>query len=202
MTIFHPDDVGFFDQLLKCGHRNRKLVIVGVMVDDDIQCRKQVGDVVVEFDGILHVQRLVIRHAKKNTVGPEVTLGEMIFPANSDSGDHKHGVVRRIVGFEKFSYVLDSGCIQVVERSDQRMRALPVVVCEQRPTVDDGGGIRLIIEAQTPLGRVFVGIRENEQRMLAVGYPATQPNADTTTAVARTGTVAGGVSLRPSNITA
>ena len=35
MTIFHPDDVGFFDQLLKCGHRNRKLVIVGIMVDDD-----------------------------------------------------------------------------------------------------------------------------------------------------------------------
>jgi quercetin dioxygenase-like cupin family protein len=24
-------------------------------------------------------------------VGPEVTLGEMVFPPNSDSGDHKHG---------------------------------------------------------------------------------------------------------------
>jgi quercetin dioxygenase-like cupin family protein len=27
----------------------------------------------------------------ENNVGSEVTLGEMIFPANSDSGDHKHG---------------------------------------------------------------------------------------------------------------
>jgi quercetin dioxygenase-like cupin family protein len=26
-----------------------------------------------------------------SNVGPEVTLGEIIFPANSDSGDHKHG---------------------------------------------------------------------------------------------------------------
>src|SRR5215212_10011622 len=27
----------------------------------------------------------------ERNVGPEVTLGEMVFPANSDSGDHKHG---------------------------------------------------------------------------------------------------------------
>ena len=27
----------------------------------------------------------------ESNVGPEVTLGEMVFPANSDSGDHKHG---------------------------------------------------------------------------------------------------------------
>lgn len=27
----------------------------------------------------------------ESNVGPEVTLGEIIFPANSDSGDHKHG---------------------------------------------------------------------------------------------------------------
>jgi quercetin dioxygenase-like cupin family protein len=27
----------------------------------------------------------------ESNVGAEVTLGEMIFPANSDSGDHKHG---------------------------------------------------------------------------------------------------------------
>jgi hypothetical protein len=27
----------------------------------------------------------------ENNVGGEVTLGEMVFPANSDSGDHKHG---------------------------------------------------------------------------------------------------------------
>jgi hypothetical protein len=61
---------GLFDQLLKRGHRNRKLVIVRVMIDDDVQPRKQVGDVMVKFDSVLHVQRLVIRHAKENTVGP------------------------------------------------------------------------------------------------------------------------------------
>jgi quercetin dioxygenase-like cupin family protein len=27
----------------------------------------------------------------ESNVGGEVTLGEMVFPANSDSGDHKHG---------------------------------------------------------------------------------------------------------------
>ena len=27
----------------------------------------------------------------ESNVGPEVTVGEIIFPANSDSGDHKHG---------------------------------------------------------------------------------------------------------------
>ena len=27
----------------------------------------------------------------ESNVGPEVTLGEIIFPPNSDSGDHKHG---------------------------------------------------------------------------------------------------------------
>jgi quercetin dioxygenase-like cupin family protein len=27
----------------------------------------------------------------EGNVGPEVTLGEMVFPANTDSGDHKHG---------------------------------------------------------------------------------------------------------------
>ena len=27
----------------------------------------------------------------ERNVGPDVTLGEMVFPANSDSGDHKHG---------------------------------------------------------------------------------------------------------------
>ena len=27
----------------------------------------------------------------ESNVGPEVTLGEMVFPPNSDSGDHKHG---------------------------------------------------------------------------------------------------------------
>jgi quercetin dioxygenase-like cupin family protein len=27
----------------------------------------------------------------ETNVGPEVTLGEMIFPANQDSGDHQHG---------------------------------------------------------------------------------------------------------------
>ena len=27
----------------------------------------------------------------ESNVGPEVTVGEMIFPANSDSGDHQHG---------------------------------------------------------------------------------------------------------------
>jgi quercetin dioxygenase-like cupin family protein len=29
----------------------------------------------------------------ENNVGPEVTVGEIIFPANSDSGDHKHGAL-------------------------------------------------------------------------------------------------------------
>jgi quercetin dioxygenase-like cupin family protein len=27
----------------------------------------------------------------ESNVGPEVTLGEIVFPPNSDSGDHKHG---------------------------------------------------------------------------------------------------------------
>ena len=27
----------------------------------------------------------------ESNVGPEVTLGEMVFPPNSDSGDHQHG---------------------------------------------------------------------------------------------------------------
>jgi quercetin dioxygenase-like cupin family protein len=27
----------------------------------------------------------------ESNVGPEVTVGEMIFPANQDSGDHQHG---------------------------------------------------------------------------------------------------------------
>jgi quercetin dioxygenase-like cupin family protein len=27
----------------------------------------------------------------ESNVGPDVTLGEMVFPPNSDSGDHKHG---------------------------------------------------------------------------------------------------------------
>ena len=29
----------------------------------------------------------------ENNVGGEVTLGEMVFPPNSDSGDHKHGAI-------------------------------------------------------------------------------------------------------------
>ena len=29
----------------------------------------------------------------ENNVGGEVTLGEMVFPANTDSGDHKHGAI-------------------------------------------------------------------------------------------------------------
>ncbi len=29
----------------------------------------------------------------ESNVGPEVTLGEMVFPANSDSGDHQHGAI-------------------------------------------------------------------------------------------------------------
>ena len=29
----------------------------------------------------------------ETNVGPEVTLGEIIFPPNSDSGDHKHGAI-------------------------------------------------------------------------------------------------------------
>ena len=29
----------------------------------------------------------------ERNVGGEVTLGEMVFPANSDSGDHKHGAL-------------------------------------------------------------------------------------------------------------
>ena len=33
-------------------------------------------------------QRLML---DESNVGAEVTLGEMIFPPNSDSGDHKHG---------------------------------------------------------------------------------------------------------------
>jgi quercetin dioxygenase-like cupin family protein len=29
----------------------------------------------------------------EGNVGPEVTLGEMIFPPNQDSGDHQHGAI-------------------------------------------------------------------------------------------------------------
>ena len=29
----------------------------------------------------------------ESNVGPDVTLGEMVFPANTDSGDHKHGAI-------------------------------------------------------------------------------------------------------------
>jgi len=29
----------------------------------------------------------------ESNVGPEVTLGEMIFPPNMDSGDHQHGAI-------------------------------------------------------------------------------------------------------------
>lgn len=29
----------------------------------------------------------------ETNVGPEVTLGEMVFPANTDSGDHQHGAI-------------------------------------------------------------------------------------------------------------
>jgi quercetin dioxygenase-like cupin family protein len=29
----------------------------------------------------------------EHNVGTEVTLGEMVFPPNSDSGDHKHGAI-------------------------------------------------------------------------------------------------------------
>jgi quercetin dioxygenase-like cupin family protein len=29
----------------------------------------------------------------ESNVGGEVTLGEMVFPPNSDSGDHKHGAI-------------------------------------------------------------------------------------------------------------
>lgn len=28
-----------------------------------------------------------------SNVGPEVTVGEMVFPANTDSGDHQHGAI-------------------------------------------------------------------------------------------------------------
>ena len=28
-----------------------------------------------------------------SSVGPEVTLGEMVFPPNQDSGDHQHGAI-------------------------------------------------------------------------------------------------------------
>jgi quercetin dioxygenase-like cupin family protein len=29
----------------------------------------------------------------ENNVGSEVTMGEMVFPANTDSGDHQHGAI-------------------------------------------------------------------------------------------------------------
>lgn len=29
----------------------------------------------------------------ESNVGPEVTLGEMVFPPNQDSGDHQHGAI-------------------------------------------------------------------------------------------------------------
>ena len=37
----------------------------------------------------------------ESNVGPEVTLGEIIFPPNSDSGDHKHGAKPGMAGYVK-----------------------------------------------------------------------------------------------------
>ena len=52
----------------------------------------------------------------ENNVGGEVTLGEMVFPANSDSGDHKHGAI------EMF-YVVSGELEHVVNGRSERLTA-------------------------------------------------------------------------------
>ena len=49
-------------------------------------------------------------------VGPEVSLGEMTFPPNSDSGHHKHGAI------EMF-YVISGELEHVVNGQSQRLTA-------------------------------------------------------------------------------
>ena len=51
----------------------------------------------------------------ENNVGSEVTLGEMIFPPNSDSGDHKHGAT------EMF-YVVSGELDHVVNGKSQMLK--------------------------------------------------------------------------------
>ena len=51
----------------------------------------------------------------EHNVGAEVTLGEMIFPPNSDSGDHKHGAI------EMF-YVVSGELDHVVNGKSQILR--------------------------------------------------------------------------------
>src|ERR1044072_9817728 len=65
------------------------------MIDDDIQCREQVGDIMVKLDGVLDVQRLVIRNAKKNTVGAEVLdevhlLDNFTWISAGDANEQRH----------------------------------------------------------------------------------------------------------------
>src|SRR5581483_1351607 len=78
VAVFHADDVGLFHQLGKRGDGNGELVIVRVVIDQDVQVGKEIGDVVIELDRVLHVQRLVIRNAQEHAVGAEI-LDEVHF---------------------------------------------------------------------------------------------------------------------------
>ena len=52
----------------------------------------------------------------ESNVGPEVTLGEIVFPPNSDSGDHKHGAT------EMF-YVVSGELDHIVNGKSQILKA-------------------------------------------------------------------------------
>ena len=47
-------------------------MIVRVVVNDDVHARKQVRDVMVELDRVLHMQSFVIGHTEENTIRAEV----------------------------------------------------------------------------------------------------------------------------------
>jgi quercetin dioxygenase-like cupin family protein len=52
----------------------------------------------------------------ESNVGPEVTVGEMVFPPNQDSGDHQHGAI------EMF-YVVSGELEHVVNGRSERLTA-------------------------------------------------------------------------------
>src|SRR6185503_11159404 len=92
----------------------------------------------------------------------------------------QHGVVGCVIGFEKLRDIVQRGGVEILERADQRVRILPVLKYQLRPVVDDGGGIGLVVEAQSPLlfdGLLLVGqiLRGKSEAAHAVGF---EPQSD------------------------
>ena len=64
MAVLHTDDIGFFDQFFKGGNRYGEFVILWIMIDNDIEAGKKISDIMIKFDRILDMKRLVIRHSQ------------------------------------------------------------------------------------------------------------------------------------------